>query len=1390
MKTIVSNSQRITQQLVALAPAKRSLLELRMMQKRLRSETTRASIPHLPERESASLSNSQQGLWVLNQLMPGASVYHTPTTARLSGNLDVAALRAALDTIVTRHEALRTTFVTVEGTPRQVVTKKVSLAMPLIDLRGLEETEREEQAQRLLRQEVGKPFDLSQGPLVRAVLVKLKDDEHILLVTMHHIVTDGWSMGIFHSELSALYEAFHKGEPSPLSELPIQYLDYADWQRQWFQGEIYRSQLAYWKKKFATLPATLELPTDHPRPNVQAYRVFRGAHHTCCLSKQLTRELKLFCQRENVTLFMALLAAYQLLLHRYTGERDVVVGTPMAGRQMPETEGLIGLFINTLALRTDFSGNPSFRELLKQVKEAALEAYANQDLPFERLVKELQPERTLAHNPLFQVMFVLQSEEILRLQLSGLVTEHFRIDHVMANFDLTLDIVERDGQLVCLFESNADLFESETIERMMEHLRMLVESAVANPERSVSQMPLLSEAERRQVLVEWNDTKTNYPDHKCVHELFEAQVLRTPDATAVVFGEEQLTYRELNRQANQIGHYLRSLGIGPDVLVGLRMERSTRLIAALLGILKAGGAYLPLDLAYPKDRIAFMLADARVPVLLTEQQLVEGIPESDTRTILLDTDWGLIAKESDENPPNLNTAENLIYVIYTSGSTGAPKGVSVTHRAVNRLVFNTNYVELTATDRVAQASNSSFDAATFEVWGALLHGAQLVGIARDVTLSPRDFGAEILKQQISVMFLTTALFNQIARDAPGAFRSMRQLMFGGEAVDPQWVKEVLAQGPPQRLVHVYGPTESTTFTTWHLIESVPEAAVTIPIGRPISNTTTYIVDKHFNPVPVGTPGELYIGGDGLARDYLNRPELTRERFVPNPFSASKEACLYKTGDVARYLPDGSIEFIGRIDHQVKIRGFRIELGEVESALTEHPAVGEAVVTVREDQPGDKRLTAYWVPMNGDVVSVRGLRDFLRQKLPEYMVPALFVALDALPLSPNGKVDRRALPAPEGLKAEVDTDFLAPSDELELKLTKIWEKVLAIRSIGVDDNFFELGGHSLLAVRLFAQIEKSFGKNLPLATLFQAPTVRQLARALRQEGWRAAWSSLVMIQSSGQRTPFFCVHAAGGNVLEYRDLARLLGPDQPFYGLQARGLNGKEEPHTTIKEMADHYLKEMREVQPEGPYLIGGRSSGGTIAFEMACRLAAEGEEVVLLALLDTYPAGYFKLLPGSGSWRQRVSRFGRRLQSHGMNLRRLNVPEQIAYVFRKLKYAPAKAKHKLYRRAYKLYKRYGRPLPPVLKNIEEINFAAVKDYEPQTYAGNVTLFLASDLTADYDLLDGWRELVDGDIETIEIPGNHINIIKEPHVRPLAEKLKACLDKAAQKAPQPACGRSS
>jgi amino acid adenylation domain-containing protein len=1374
---VASTNMNIRDQLAGLSAAKRSLLELRLMKRNGNGNGAKQVIPrHGSVTGPVPLSYNQQGLWVLSQLMPGASLYHTPTAARLTGALDIAVLKQTLNVIVERHQALRTTFRSIEGTPMQVIAEHLSIDLPVLDLTSLPESEREEEARRLLTQEARQPFDLATGPLIRSILVRLHERDHILLVTTHHIVTDGWSVGILHRELMALYEAFVAGRPSPLPDLPIQYTDYALWHREWFEG-VYEAQLAYWKKQFAMLPPPLELPADHSRPNVQAYKVFRGAQHIVTLSKKLTSELKQFCQKEGVTLFMTLLAAYKVLLHRYSGEADIVVGSPIAGRRLPETESLIGLFINTLALRTDLSGNPTFRELLARVKETSLGAYANQDLPFAQLVKELQPERTLAHNPLFQVMFVLQNEQIPPLELPGLAVQHLQMDHDMTDFDLTLDISERDERLVCLFEANGALFEDESVARMTGHFQMLLEGIVTNAARRVSELPLLTDTERHQLLVDWTSTRTDYPANKSIQELFEEQVARTPEAVAIVCDGEQLTYRELNRLANQLARYLIDRQLGPESRIGVCIERSPAMIVALLAVLKAGGAYVPLDPLYPRERLEFMVLDADVPVVLTQHTMMQNLPVGSTETICLDLHAEELALESGENLNTTTSPDSLAYVMYTSGSTGRPKGVAVEHRNVVRLVRNTNYATLTASEVLLQFAPISFDAATFEIWGSLLNGAKLALMSAG-TPTLGDLGNCLRKYEVSTLWLTAGLFHLMVDNQLEDLKAVRQLLAGGDVLSVPHVLKAFRELKDCRLINGYGPTENTTFTCCYPITDPASINGSVPIGRPISNTYVYVLDQYLNPAPIGVPGELCIGGEGLARGYLNRPELTAERFIRDPFSGDSNARLYRTGDLVRYRPNSEIEFLGRIDNQVKVRGYRIELGEVEAVLSEHPGVREAVVIVRQDE-GDKHLVAYLVLAGSETLLADDLREFLSRKLPDHMVPSIFVVLEALPLSPNGKVDRGALPAPDGRNMEMNKQFVAPKDELELKLLKIWERVLGVKPICVHDNFFNLGGHSLLAVKLFAQIEKAFGKNLPLATLFQAPTVAQLARVLREKGWTAPWSSLVLIQAGGSRLPFFCVHAAGGNVIEYHDLARLLGPDQPFYGLQAHGLDGREAPHTSIKEMAAHYLKEMREVQPEGPYLIGGRSSGGLIAFEMACRLRAEGEEVGLLALLDAYPAGYFKLLPGAGAFGQRLRRSARKFQSHANNLRRLGPREAIDYIFSKLSYAPAKIKHKVYRRAYKLYQRFGRPLPPVLRNIEELNFTAVKDYMPQVYDDCATLFLASALTASYDLCEGWNELVTGGVEVIEIPGNHINIIKEPYVRVLADKLRSCLDRAQE-----------
>jgi amino acid adenylation domain-containing protein/non-ribosomal peptide synthase protein (TIGR01720 family) len=1050
---------------------------------------------------SLPLSFAQQRLWFLDQLEPGSPLYNIPTSYRVSGPLNIIALQESLNEIVRRHEVLRTSFYNLQGQPIQTIAPTLSLTLPVVDLSSLPEAERELEALRLAAEETRRSFDLAQAPLLRASVLRLADEEHILLLTLHHIVSDGWSMGVLFQELSALYDAFSNGKPSPLSELPIQYADFAVWQRQWFQGEVLESQLSYWKKQLADAPAVLELPTDHPRPPAQT---FHGARQSLVVPNSLTNQLKALSNQENVTLFMTLLAAFQTLLYRYTGSDNILVGSPIAGRNRTEIEGLIGFFVNTLVLRTDLSGDPSFRELLRRVRRVALEAYAHQDLPFEKLVEELQPERNLSHSPLFQVMFVLQNAPMTDLRLTGLTARPLKVDIEAAKFDLALSIVEELGSLRGVIEYNTDLFDGATIHRMIGHFQTLLENIVTEPERQLSSLPILTQAEKQQLVPEWNDTKRDYPKHKCVHELFEAQVERTPDALAVVFEDKQLTYRELNRRANQLAHHLRKLGIGPEVLVGICVERSLEMVVGQLGILKAGGAFVPFDPDYPKERLVFMLEDSQARVLLTQRQLVDELFEdkrskienSDPRSsilnlqpklVCLDTDWEIIAQESDANPVSDVLPDNLAYVIYTSGSTGNPKGVPTPHSGfVNLMAWLKRVHSVTPADRATQLASPAFDASIWEVWPYLAAGASIHIVDEETRVSPLQLSQWLTTKDISICFLPTPLAEAVLEEPWPSGVALRALLTGGDKLHRSPLKTL-----PFRFVNKYGPTENSAVTTWAPVATGIDSHVPPPIGRPIDNNQVYVLDRHLNPVPIGVPGELFIGGDGLARGYLRRPELTAEKFIPNPFSNEPGTRLYKSGDLVRYLPDGNIEFLGRIDHQVKIRGFRIELGEIEAVVGQHPAVREVVVVARKESPSDKRLVAYVVPNQGLSPSTSELRNFLKNKLPDYMLPSTFVMLDALPLTPNGKVDRRALPGPDGSRPDLDGTFVAPRNRAEVMLAGIWAEVLKLEQVGVRDNFFELGGDSILSLQIIARANQA-GLRLTPKQLFQHQTIAELA----------------------------------------------------------------------------------------------------------------------------------------------------------------------------------------------------------------------------------------------------------------------------------------------------------
>jgi amino acid adenylation domain-containing protein len=1058
------------------------------------------------------LSFAQQRLWFLDQLQPGNSLYNEPAAVLLQGSLNVTALEQSFNEIVKRHEVLRTTFTLVEGQTVQVVAPSLTLALPLLDLQWLPAKEREIEVQRLVAEAAEQPFDLVEGPLVRVTLLKLGEAEHVLLFAMHHIIYDIWSRKIIIQELATLYNAFSAGKPSPLPDLPIQYTDFAIWQRQWLQGEVLESLLSYWQQQLGSHPPILQLPTDRPRPRTQT---FRGARESLSLPANLTEALKKLSREAGVTLFMTLLAAFKTLLHRYTGQDDIFVGSPIANRNRAELEGLIGFFVNTLVLRTDLSGNPSFRELLERVREVALGAYAHQDLPFEYLVEELQPDRNLSHNSLFQVAFVFQNAPTEELKLPDLTLSFLTQENRTAKFDLTLLIEDTESGLRGHFEYNTDLFDAPTITRMAQHFCTLLSGIAAASERRISELPLLTEAERHQLLVEWNQTRADYPKDRFIHQLFEERVEQSPDAIAVVFENQHLTYRELNAKANQLARHLQALGVKPDVLVGICVERSLEMVVGLLGILKAGGAYVPLDPTYPSERLAFMLEDSQIPVLLTLERLVERLPEHGARVVCLEADWDAIARESEENPICVVNSENLAYVIYTSGSTGQPKGVLITHANVVRLFAATqSWFQFSDRDVWTLFHSYAFDFSVWELWGALLYGGRLVVVPYWVSRSPDVFYDLLCKEQVTVLNQTPSAFCQLMRveetSSTAKELSLRWVIFGGEALNLQSLKpwfERHGDRCPQ-LVNMYGITETTVHVTYRPLTAADVNLTSgSAIGCRIPDLQIYILDRDRQPVPIGVPGEMYIGGAGLARGYLNRPELSRERFIPNPFKIqnSDSERLYRSGDLARYLTNGDIEYLGRIDHQVKIRGFRIELGEIEAVLSQHPTVAESVVLTQEQESSERRLVAYIVPVRSQgtgnreqgkekenllpvPISIEELRSFLAQKLPSYMVPAAFVLLEAIPLTPNGKVDRRALPNPDIDRRDRKETFVAPRNAIEEALTQIWADVLGVERVGIRDNFFHLGGDSIRSIQVRA-----------IEQLFRHQTISELAREVNAAG---------------------------------------------------------------------------------------------------------------------------------------------------------------------------------------------------------------------------------------------------------------------------------------------------
>jgi amino acid adenylation domain-containing protein len=1338
-----------------------------------------ATIEPVPRDGPLPLSFAQERLWFLDRLVPGTALYNMPVAARIRGPLDRRALSCTLAEIARRHEVLRTRFLDVDGRALQSIAPAIAIEVPVVDLAGLAETERERSVRRIAREEAREPFDLAHGPLLRARLVRLAEAEHVVLLTLHHIVADGWSMAVLVRELVVLYPAIAQGRPSPLPALRLQYADWAEWQRRRLAGDALQEPMQYWRRQLAELPV-LELPTDRPRP---AVRTFHGATRPFSVPRPLRDRLEDLGKGEGATLFMTLLAVFQVLLGRHSGQRDVAVGTPVAGRNHADVEGLIGLFVNTLVLRGDLSGDPTFLALLARVRQTCVAAFAHQELPFEKLVEALAPERDLSRESLFQVVFTLQSVPFEPLPLGRDTTlASVEIESGLAKFDLTLAVAETPQGLEGTVQYNTDLFDAATIDRLLEHFRNLLEAVAADPRRHISALPMLAQEERRRVLVDWAAPCSAPQPAVCVPRQFEAEAERSPTAPAVVSAAGVVRYGELNERASRLAQRLRARGIGPESTVGVCLPRSSEMVVAQLGVLKAGAAYLPLDPAHPPERLAFMLGDAGARGVLTRER-IDGLAARGVTAIPVDADEVADGSAGRTDRAPGAAADNLAYVISTSGSSGRPKGVAVTHGALANLVaWHRREYGVTAADRATLIAAPTFDASVWELWPYLTAGASVHIPPDDVRADPDRLLAWLVAEGVTVAFLPTPLAELVLERAWPAGASLRVLLTGGDRLH-----RAPRRGLPCRVVNHYGPTENAVVATAGPAD--PDTVGPPSIGRPIANVRAYLLDGDLAPVPPGAPGELCIGGAGLARGYLRRPELTAERFIPDPFGAEPGARLYRTGDRCRWRPDGTIDFLARLDDQMKLRGFRIEPGEIEAVLVDHPGVERARVALREDVSGDRRLVAYVVPSSEPAPTVSALRDHLAAKLPDYMVPAAFVLLAELPLTPHGKVDLKALPAPDAGGGEPTARYVAPRTPVEEHLARIWAEVLGVERVGVHDGFFALGGHSLSSVRLVAEIEKQMGRRVALATFFQRPTVGQLAEML--DGADEVVPVLLPLRPGAEgRAPFYCVHQDVGLALGYLPLARAFSTDRSVYGLQAPGLQGGP-PLDTVEELAARHVAAVRSAWPQGPYLLGGHSFGGYVAFEMARQLALAGHRVALVAVLDASAPGTKSRLEGGYDDATRlaenartVERFlGVTLDIREEDLRGLPRERQLGLFVERVRAARGDGSQPSEEAALDLLLGGGTDWIERMLDTSRAATEASLRYRPTPYPGRVALFrseqvdprLPSAIAADPAL--GWGAFVTGPLEVHAVGGDHQTMIAEPHVGDLARRLEACLERA-------------
>jgi amino acid adenylation domain-containing protein len=1331
------------------------------------SPDVRSIVPTVRD-EHIPLSFAQQRLWLLDQVEPAPWAYNVVIARRLEGCVRADLVQRALDEVVARHEVLRTTYPTVDGHPEQRVRPPEPVELTVVELFDRPAPEAEAEALSRATTAARQPFDLVHGPVFRGALFRVSPEVALLVLTMHHIATDAWSEGLLLGEISDVYNALAHGRPLPLEPPRLQYADFALWQRSALAGDALETQLAYWRERLAGMPEFLEVPSELPRP---ARRSGRGESIPLQIPAELTAKLRQVTHAGRATLYMTLLAALQVLLARYSGEDDIVIGSPIANRTRPETATMLGFFANTMVLRTDLSGDPTFMEVLAQVREVAVGAYSNQDVPFEHLVKMLRPERSLGHTSLFQHMFVFQNAPGRDLDLDGTVVSDVVVEGDTAMFDLTLLLREVDDTLVGSLEYASDLYDRAAAERFVRHLRNLLEAIVTDPQSPVRALELLDDDERRQVLVDWNQTTVPLPS-ACVHTIFEQWARDRPDALALTDGESSVTYADMNNRANQLARHLQQLGVGPNVCVGICLPRSIDAVIALLATLKAGGAYLPLDPDYPATRLKFMIADAEVRVVVSRSTSRGHLDACDVTIVCLDAeaDRQRIEAMSTANPQSPVTIDDLAYVVYTSGSTGEPKGVMVEHRAVIALLFGVDYVDFDEVDALLHMAPLSFDAATFEIWGALLHGHRCVVYPhRHVSLD--RFCALVRSERVDTVWLAASLFNVVVDEDVTSLRGVRRLVVGGEALSPDHVARALQSLPGVRLVNGYGPTETTTFALCHEILVGDCERGSIPIGRPLANRQIYILDPSRRPVPPNVVGELYIGGAGLARGYLERPDLTAERFVAHPFDTDPGARLYKSGDLGRFRADGVVEFVGRIDDQLKIRGFRVEPGEIEAVLREHPDVAAAVVVARGNDAGRRHLVAYVATASRGRATKRELFEHLRARMPAHLVPSALVLLDALPLTATGKLDRAALPDAED--AQDLALYAAPTTDMEQSQAAIWSDVLGIERIGIDDNFFDLGGDSLSAALLFARTARQTGRDIPLALLFSGPTIREVARALEDETVGAD-TTIVPLQSAGSKPPLFVGHGVGGFLFRYSHLVRRLGADRPVYGLCPTDSMLRSTSRLRIEDLARRYVADIVRLRPTGPLCLAGFCFGGVLMIEVAHQLEEIGREVTVVALFDAEPSS---TPPKSRARREAAQLLDvvRRRSSTRTYLRRRAANAKI-----KLRRWPWLASHWIHVRT-------GRPLSERWDDVARVQALHASPVQRTlgralgTYVAPETRCpVATFRAGDPDASATHVRLLPGDDDTYIVDGpgvSHLTLMEEPFVGEIAPVLARLLDHA-------------